>query len=111
MLSEPELLFPLVHQYGFHCHVKKALARIRPKKRYITYSRLLPWRDVAPAILEQVDCKWNLVEQNSQNIMSMVQATRQNLENVNMAMQGKMLEIWFRQEGQRMQQQQQDVMV
>ena len=30
-------MLPLVHQYGYHRHVKKAPARIRPKKRCIAF--------------------------------------------------------------------------
>lgn len=45
--------------------------------------------------------KSKLVDANSQNIMNVIQATRQNLDSVSMAMQGKMLEIRARQEGMR----------
>ena len=45
--------------------------------------------------------KGKLVDANSQNIMSVIQATKQNLDSVSIAMQGKMLEIRARQEGMR----------
>lgn len=45
--------------------------------------------------------KSRLVEANSQNVMRVVQTTRQNMENVSIAMQGKMMEIRARQEGLR----------
>eukprot|EP00978_Attheya_sp_CCMP212_P049620 scaffold688572_cov71-Attheya_sp.AAC.1 len=50
----------------------------------------------ATAILDR---KLRLVDANSENIVNVVQATRVNIENVNMAMQGKMVEIRARQEG------------
>jgi prefoldin alpha subunit len=50
----------------------------------------------ATAILDR---KLKMVDANSENIVTVVQATRVNIENVNMAMQGKMLEIRARQEG------------
>lgn len=49
-----------------------------------------------------LDRKLKLVDANSENIAKAIQFTRQNLESVNMAMQGKMLEIRARQEGQRL---------
>lgn len=45
--------------------------------------------------------KQTLVDANSQNITAAVQATRQNLDSVTTTMQGKLLEIRARQEGQR----------
>jgi prefoldin alpha subunit len=45
--------------------------------------------------------KLKLVDVNSENITTVVQATQQNLQSLNMSMQGKMLEIRARQEGQR----------
>jgi hypothetical protein len=50
---EIDLFSPLVYQYGFYCYVQKDPARIRPKKRCDSYSRLLPWCDVAPAIFNK----------------------------------------------------------
>jgi len=52
----------------------------------------------AMAFLER---KGKLVDANSQNMMNVIQVTRQNLDSVSMAMQGKMLEIRARQEGMR----------
>ena len=48
-----------------------------------------------------LDRKVKLVDINSENIAKAIQFTRQNLESVQMAMQGKMPEIRARQEGQR----------
>jgi prefoldin alpha subunit len=50
-----------------------------------------------------LDRKLKLVDANSDNITKAVAATRQNVESISMAMQGKMLEIRARQEGQRVQ--------
>lgn len=49
-----------------------------------------------------LDRKIRLVDHNSENVTKAIQATRQNLEAITMTMQGKMLEIRARQEGQRM---------
>jgi prefoldin alpha subunit len=48
-----------------------------------------------------LDRKLRLVDVNSENIAKAIQVTRQNLESIGMTMQGKMLEIRARQEGQR----------
>mmetsp|Transcript_130514 Transcript_130514/g.194337 ORF Transcript_130514/g.194337 Transcript_130514/m.194337 type:complete len:170 (-) Transcript_130514:58-567(-) len=48
-----------------------------------------------------LDRKLKLVDANSENIAKAIQVTRQNLESLSMTMQGKMLEIRARQEGQR----------
>jgi prefoldin alpha subunit len=48
-----------------------------------------------------LDRKIRLVDHNSENITKAIQMTRQNLESIQMSMQGKMLEIRARQEGQR----------
>ena len=48
-----------------------------------------------------LDRKLKIVDVNSENIAKAVQATQQNLQSLNMSMQGKMLEIRARQEGQR----------
>jgi len=45
--------------------------------------------------------KLKIVDANSENITRAVQATRQNLESITVTMQGKILEIKARQEGQR----------
>ncbi|KAL3920505.1 MAG: hypothetical protein SGARI_006925 [Bacillariaceae sp.] len=45
--------------------------------------------------------KLKIVDMNSENITKAVQATRSNLESIQIAMQGKILEIRARQEGQR----------
>eukprot|EP00934_Nitzschia_sp_Nitz4_P007613 Nitzschia sp. Nitz4//scaffold8_size234185//110578//111072//NITZ4_001261-RA/size234185-processed-gene-0.114-mRNA-1//1//CDS//3329559818//7603//frame0 len=50
-----------------------------------------------------LDRKLKLVDANSDNITKAVQATRQNIESLTMTMQGKLLEIRARQEGQRIQ--------
>ena len=42
--------------------------------------------------------KGKLVDSNCENILSVIQASRQNLESISTAMQGKMLEIRARQE-------------
>ena len=49
--------------------------------------------------LAYLERKLRLVEANSENITAVVQGTRRNLEAINMAMQGKLLEIRARQEG------------
>ena len=43
--------------------------------------------------------KLDIVNANSENITTVIQGTKQNISSVNMAMQGKMLEIRARQEG------------
>lgn len=43
--------------------------------------------------------KLKIVDANSENVTKVIQVTRQNLDSVSMAMQGKMLEIRARQEG------------
>lgn len=48
-----------------------------------------------------LDRKLKIVDANSENVTKVVQATRQNIESVSMAMQGKLVEIRARQEGQR----------
>lgn len=48
-----------------------------------------------------LDRKIRLVDHNSENITKAIQITRQNLESISMTMQGKMLEIRARSEGQR----------
>ena len=48
-----------------------------------------------------LDRKIRLVDHNSENIQKAVTVTRQNMESIAMTMQGKMLEIRARQEGQR----------
>jgi prefoldin alpha subunit len=45
--------------------------------------------------------KLRLVDANSENIAKAVQATRQNIESITVTMQGKLIEIRARQEGQR----------
>ena len=50
---------------------------------------------------EFLERKLKIVDMNSENITKAVQATRQNVESITMAMQGKLLEIRARQEGQR----------
>lgn len=50
---------------------------------------------------EFLNRKLNIVDANSENITKAVQATRQNLDSIAMSMQGKMMEIRARQEGQR----------
>eukprot|EP00558_Chaetoceros_sp_UNC1202_P004471 CAMPEP_0197232786 /NCGR_PEP_ID=MMETSP1429-20130617/1029_1 /TAXON_ID=49237 /ORGANISM="Chaetoceros sp., Strain UNC1202" /LENGTH=150 /DNA_ID=CAMNT_0042690917 /DNA_START=31 /DNA_END=483 /DNA_ORIENTATION=+ len=52
----------------------------------------------AQAFLER---KSKLVDVNSENVMEAISATRRNVESVNIAMQGKMMEIRARQEGMR----------
>ena len=49
-----------------------------------------------------LDRKLKIVDANSDNITKAVGSTRQNLESLTMAMQGKLLEIRAKQEGQRM---------
>lgn len=43
--------------------------------------------------------KLKIVDANSENVTKVIQVTRQNLDSVQMAMQGKLLEIRARQEG------------
>lgn len=43
--------------------------------------------------------KLKIVDANAENVTNVIQVTRQNLESVSMAMQGKMMEIRARQEG------------
>ena len=47
--------------------------------------------------------KLKIVDANSENLTKALTATRQNVEQVSMAMQGKMLEIRAKQEGRRVQ--------
>ena len=47
--------------------------------------------------------KLKIVDANSENLTKALTATRQNIEQVSMAMQGKMLEIRAKQEGRRVQ--------
>ena len=49
-----------------------------------------------------LDRKLKIVDANSDNITKAVASTRQNIESLAMAMQGKLLEIRAKQEGQRM---------
>lgn len=49
-----------------------------------------------------LDRKLKIVDANSENITKAVAATRQNIESLTMAMQGKLLEIRAKQEGQRL---------
>jgi len=51
--------------------------------------------------VEFLDRKQRLVDANSNNVATAVQATRQNIESVGTTMQGKILEIRAKQEGQR----------
>lgn len=48
-----------------------------------------------------LDRRMRLVEANSENVTTVIQGTRGNLEAITMAMQGKLLEIRARQEGAR----------
>lgn len=48
-----------------------------------------------------LDRKIRLVDHNSENVTKAIQVTRQNMESIAMTMQGKMMEIRARQEGQR----------
>lgn len=50
---------------------------------------------------EYLDRKNKIVDANSENMTKVLQMTKQNLESVGMAMQGKMMEIRAKQEGQR----------
>jgi len=52
----------------------------------------------ANAFLER---KLKLVDVNSENVMEAIGASRRNVESINIAMQGKMIEIRARQEGMR----------
>ena len=57
---------------------------------------------------EILDRKMKLVDVNSENVMEAITATRRNVESINVAMQGKMMQIRARQEGIRLQNQQQE---
>ena len=46
--------------------------------------------------------KIRLVDHNSENITKAIQVTRQNMEHIAMTMQGKLIEIRAKQEGQRL---------
>jgi prefoldin alpha subunit len=48
-----------------------------------------------------LDRKLRLVDQNSENVTKAIQVTRQNMEHIRVTMEGKMMEIRARQEGQR----------
>jgi prefoldin alpha subunit len=52
----------------------------------------------AVALMER---KMKLVDVNSENVLTAIQATRQNVDNVSIAIQGKVMEIQARQEGQK----------
>lgn len=49
-----------------------------------------------------LDRRLKLVDANSENVTKVVEVTRQNINNLNMTMQGKLMEIRARQEGQRL---------
>jgi len=51
---------------------------------------------------ELLDRKIKLVDVNSENIMEAIAATRRNVESINDAMNGKMVEIRARQEGSKL---------
>jgi prefoldin alpha subunit len=51
-----------------------------------------------------LDRKTKLVNVNSENLMEVITVTRKNIESLNVAMNGKMLEIRARQEGMRLRQ-------
>lgn len=57
--------------------------------------------------LEYIDRKIKLVDANSANLSQAIGQTRQNLEAIHTAMQGKLIEIRAKQEGMRHRQQQQ----
>uniref|UniRef100_A0A6U3Q704 Prefoldin subunit 5 n=1 Tax=Ditylum brightwellii TaxID=49249 RepID=A0A6U3Q704_9STRA len=61
----------------------------------------------AHAFLER---KIKIVDSNSENIVKVIQVTRQNVESINGAMRGKMLEIRARSEGLKHQKEIQDAM-
>jgi prefoldin alpha subunit len=48
-----------------------------------------------------LDRKLKIVDANSENVTTAAQVTKQNIESLTMTMQGKMMEIRARQEGQR----------
>ena len=48
---------------------------------------------------EFLDRKTKLVDVNSENVMEAITGTRRNLQSIDVAMQGKMLQIRARQEG------------
>ncbi len=52
----------------------------------------------ANAFLER---KAKLVDVNSENVMEAINATKRNVDSINIAMQGKLLQIRAKQEGQR----------
>lgn len=54
---------------------------------------------------EFLERKAKLVNVNSENLMEVITVTRKNVESLNVAMNGKMLEIRARQEGMRLRQQ------
>ena len=53
--------------------------------------------------LELLDRKTKLVDANSENIREVITVSRRNIDSVNVAMNGKMLQIRAKQEGQRIQ--------
>lgn len=55
--------------------------------------------------LELLDRKTKLVDANSENIREVITVSRRNIDSVNVAMNGKMLQIRAKQEGQRIQNQ------
>lgn len=52
--------------------------------------------------LEFIDRKNRLVDANSENIMEVIAVSKRNIESVNVAMNGKMLQIRAKQEGMKL---------
>ena len=50
-----------------------------------------------------VDRKISLIQQNSDNVMKVIQGTKKNVDNITLTMQGKLIEIRARQEGRKVQ--------
>ena len=49
--------------------------------------------------IEFIDRKVGLISKNSENLLKVIQATKKNVENINISMQGKLMQIRARQEG------------
>ena len=49
--------------------------------------------------IEFIDRKVGLISKNSENLLKVIQGTKKNVENINISMQGKLMQIRARQEG------------
>jgi len=50
-------------------------------------------------VIDFIDRKIVLISKNSENLLKVIQGTKKNVENINISMQGKLMQIRARQEG------------